>query len=433
MKKIHWQQQSVAQKKQILKRPIFDQATLLNDSKKIIDTVKRQGDEAVINLTQQYDQVQLSKLAVTVSEIKQAKQQIDSNIQKDIEMAISRLYAYQSSCLPNTQTFDSQDGIICQKIFRPISAVGLYVPGGSAPLISTLMMLAIPAVLAQCNTIVLCTPPNQDATLCCEMLVTASLCGIDKIYKVGGAQAIAAMAYGTREIPKVDKIYGPGNAWVTAAKQIVSQDPAGADIDMPAGPSELLVIADKDADASFVAADLLSQAEHGPDSQVILITDSPALAMHIEKELASQLNALPRKAIAMRALAHSTLIMVSDLKEAFSISNTYAPEHLSLQLKEARHYLPLVDHAGAVFLGYYTPETMGDYINGANHVLPTYGYANRMSGLSVVDFMHALSVQQVTESGLQRFGPAAMTLAAIEGLDAHKRAVEKRLQTLVEA
>lgn len=427
---LYWNQLSDEQKAAYLTRPAENNIATTDTVKSIIDQVKQTGDSALLALAEQYDQVSLNTLRVSKPEMNDAMNAISDEMLSAIKTAVSRITSYQQACQPSPVTVDTKDGIYCQRLPRPIDRVGLYVPGGSAPLISTVLMLAIPAQLAGCQTRVLCSPPNRYGLMDPHILVSASLCGITDIYKVGGAQAIAAMAYGTECIPRVNKIFGPGNAWVTEAKRQVSQDPGGASIDCPAGPSEVMVIADQYANAAFVAADLLSQAEHGIDSQVILVSDDIGLISAIQTHVQRQLSTLSRQSIAAQSLTHSRMILVDSLDTAIEISNQYAPEHLILQVQNADLMVPDITNVGAVFIGPWTPETMGDYITGANHVLPTYGYANRYSGLSINDFMRYISVQQVTQQGLRSLGPTAMTLAACEGLSAHKNAVAIRLTQL---
>jgi histidinol dehydrogenase len=325
---------------------------------------------------------------------------------------------------------ETMPGLVCEKLTRPIERVGLYVPGGSAPLFSTALMLGVPSQLAACPTRVLCTPPGRDGRVSPWILYAAQLCGISDVFKVGGAQAIAAMAFGTATIPKCDKLFGPGNAFVTEAKQQVARDPAGAAIDLPAGPSEVMVIADRVADERFVAADLLSQAEHGPDSQVVLVTFAEDIAFRIVLELSYQIKHLPRRDIAARAINHSRIILASSPAEAAEIANRYAPEHLILQLEKPRALLPRITAAGSVFVGPWTPESLGDYASGTNHVLPTYGWARAYSGLGLADFSRTMTVQEATPLGLAKIGGVVARLAAAEGLDAHRRAVTVRLQKL---
>ena len=321
-------------------------------------------------------------------------------------------------------------GVVCERVSHALDAVGLYVPAGSAPLPSAAVMLAVPAAIAGCPVRVLCTPPGPDGRADPAVLVAASRAGIADIYKIGGAQAIAAMAFGTASVPRVSKIFGPGNAYVTCAKTLVSSQPGGAAIDMPAGPSEVLVIADANADAAYVASDLLAQAEHGPDSQVLLVTTSDSLAARVQRQTAQQLAALPRAAIARAALANSRIVVVDDLATAIGISNRYAPEHLILQVDNARDFLADIRNAGSVFLGPWTPESVGDYCSGTNHVLPTYGNARAYSGLGVDQFMRYMTVQELSREGLEDIGGAVTRLASLEGLDAHAAAVAMRLETV---
>jgi histidinol dehydrogenase len=321
-------------------------------------------------------------------------------------------------------------GVRCERVIRPISAVGLYVPAGSAPLPSAVIMLGVPARIAGCPQRVLCTPPGRDGRAHPAVLVAARLCGIESVFKVGGAQAIAAMAYGTQSIPKVDKIFGPGNAWVTAAKQAAAADPAGAACDMPAGPSEVMVIADDSARPEFVAADLLAQAEHDPQAQAILVTSSAELAQAVTVAVMVRMRALSRRAVLEKSLASSRCLLVRDLQSAVAVANEYAAEHLILEVREPRRWLEQVRSAGSVFLGAWSPEPMGDYCSGTNHVLPTYGYARAYSGLSVLDFVKRITVQELSPEGLRALGPIAVTLAQLEGLDAHAEAVTCRLSAL---
>jgi histidinol dehydrogenase len=325
---------------------------------------------------------------------------------------------------------DTAPGVRVERVLRPIARVGLYVPAGSAPLPSTALMLGLPARIAGCREVVVCSPARPDGTCDPAVLYAARVVGVHRVFKLGGAQAIAAMAYGSASVPRCDKLFGPGNAWVTEAKLQVSTDPEGAAIDMPAGPSEVLVIADAQAEPSFVAADLLSQAEHGPDSQVLLVSPSAALLDAVAAEVQRQCAALPRAAIAREALAHSRLILVDSLEQALEVSNRYAPEHLILQVARPRAWLARVESAGSVFLGAWTPESVGDYASGSNHVLPTYGYARSHSGVSVASFQKQISVQELSADGLRAIGPCTATLAAAEQLEAHRRAVTLRLAAL---
>jgi len=318
--------------------------------------------------------------------------------------------------------------VVCERVSRPVPAVGLYVPAGSAPLPSTAIMLAVPASLAGCPLRVICTPPRPDGRADPAVVVAAMACGVDQIYKAGGAQAVAAMAYGTATIPKVDKIFGPGNAWVTEAKTQVATDPAGAALDMPAGPSEVMVVADATADPEFIALDLMSQAEHGPDSQAILVCTDAGLIEATHQAVAAALPALPRREIIAAALSHSVALQTADLDEAFEIVDRYAPEHLIIQVENPRQYIEKINNAGSVFLGPWTPESVGDYCSGTNHVLPTYGYARSYSGLSVSSFQKQLTFQELSRDGLEGLGNTVTTLAGLEGLDAHAEAVRVRLR-----
>jgi histidinol dehydrogenase len=347
-----------------------------------------------------------------------------------LETAIANVRRFHAAQLGTALSMEVMPGVRCERVFRPIPAVGLYVPAGSAPLPSTVIMVAIPALLAGCGQRVLCTPPAADGNANAAVLVAARRCGVTQVYKAGGAQAIAAMAYGTATVPKVDKIFGPGTALTTAAKQIVATDPAGAACDLPAGPSEVLVIADGDANPVFVAADLLAQAEHDVRAQALLVTDSAALAAAVAREFAAQCGTLSRQSILRQSAANCRAIVVPDIATALAVSNDYAPEHLIIQTREPRSLLDAVQNAGSVFLGAWSPESMGDYCSGTNHVLPTYGYARAYSGLSMTDFQKRMTVQELTGPGLVQLGPVAETLATLEGLDAHARAVSLRLDAL---
>jgi histidinol dehydrogenase len=347
-----------------------------------------------------------------------------------IDLAIRNVRTFHAAQKPSSLSVQTMPGVNCERVSHAIDAVGLYVPAGTAPLPSAAIMLAVPAEIAGCTTRIMCTPPRADGTADPAVLVAARRAGVNEIYKVGGAQAIAAMAYGTASIPKVHKVFGPGNSWVTMAKSIVAADAAGAAIDMPAGPSEVLVIADADASPEFVAADLLSQAEHGVDSQVLLLTTSLKLANQVDAAITSQLEALSRADIVREALANSRIVIVEDIDSAVQISNSYAPEHLILQVEDARSWLPSVRNAGSVFLGPWAPESVGDYCSGTNHVLPTYGYARSYSGLGLDQFMRQMTVQELSADGLAGIADSVMELADLEGLDAHAAAVRIRLEAL---
>jgi histidinol dehydrogenase len=393
----------------------------------IVDDVRARGDAALRELTRRLDGVALAEFEVSAGEFEAAGSAVDDALRGAMREAAARIERYHAAGMAGAYAVDTAPGVTCERMVRPIRRVGLYVPAGSAPLPSTALMLGVPARLAGCREVVLCTPPRKDGSADPAVLVAARLTGVDRVFKLGGAQAIAAMAHGTASVPRCDKLFGPGNAFVTEAKQQVAQAGLAA-IDMPAGPSEVLVIADEGADAGFVAADLLSQAEHGPDSQVLLLSDSAALLARVEREIDDQLQALPRAAIARAALAKSRLVRVASLEEAFAISNDYAPEHLILALREPRQWLDRVEAAGSVFLGDFTPEALGDYCSGTNHVLPTAGAAHAYSGVSVASFQTFVSVQAATPAGVAAIGPSAVTLAEAEGLEAHANAVRLRLQ-----
>ena len=349
-----------------------------------------------------------------------------------MQVAIDNVSKFQSAQLADAVRVETVTGVLCERISRPVQAVGLYVPAGSAPLPSTAIMLAVPARIAGCPVRILCTPPTAEGRADPAVVIAAQMCGIEDIFKVGGAQAIAALAYGTETIPKVDKIFGPGNAWVTAAKNVVSSDPAGAAQDMPAGPSEVMVIADATANPEFVAYDLLSQAEHGPDSQAILVCTDAGLAEAVDRAIERALPKLSRRAIIEDSLQHGAFIVVTDTAEAVRVANQYASEHLIIQIINPRQIIDSIKNAGSIFIGPWAPESVGDYCSGTNHVLPTYGYARNYSGLSVADFQKQLTVQELTRDGLIELAPTVRTLAQLEGLDAHAQAVAVRLESTEE-
>jgi len=426
---LFWNTLSNNQKKKLLERPTQSSTEKLTKTvRELIQKVQIEGDKALFSLTQKFDQVELSNLRVTPEEFDEAMNRVEPEVFKAFESAISQITAFHQKQRLSNLTVVTSPGIVCERLVVPIQRVGLYVPAGSAPLVSTVLMLGIPSRMSGCPLRVLCAPPNQAKTINPYLLVAASLCGIQDVFKVGGAQAIAAMAYGTETIPKVDKIFGPGNSWVTLAKMLVSLDPQGAQLDLPAGPSEVMVIADETANPVFVAADLLSQAEHGEDSQVFLISNSDTFAKAVNHQLEIQLEALSRKTIARRSLKQSHSIIVENLTDAISLVNAYAPEHLILQLANPRTYLPAIYNAGSIFLGPFSPESVGDYASGTNHVLPTAGFARSCSGLSVNDFMRTMSVQELTSEGLSSIAETIRLLTAIEGLDAHQKAIDLRLQ-----
>jgi histidinol dehydrogenase len=393
--------------------------------KDILQLVKKQGDRALFDLAKKFDKVTLKSLKVDSAIIKKAEKAISPALKKAIDTAYKNIYTFHSKQVNNKiEKIETMQGVVCWRKPVLIEKVGLYIPGGSAPLFSTVLMLGIPAKIAGNKEVILCTPPNIHPAI----LYAASKCGITNIFSVGGAQAIAAMAYGTKSIPKVDKIFGPGNSFVTMAKQLVTQE--GVAIDMPAGPSEVLVIADDTAEPAFVASDLLSQAEHGPDSQVILLSTSKALVAAVIRETEKQLKVLPRKTIAEKALKNSRVILLRSLDEALALSNQYAPEHLILSCKNAEKLAEKVVNAGSVFIGNYSPESAGDYVSGTNHTLPTNGYARAYSGVSVDSFIKKITFQQISKEGLTRIGNTVEVMAEAEQLLAHKNAVTIRLKAL---
>lgn len=423
-----WRTLSTAERQELMQRPAVRSNTrIAADVAAIIEQVRRDGDDAVRALTATLDGVALDALQVTAEEIVAARDALSDTDRNAITAAIANIQRFHKAQIPAPIRVETQPGVICERIARPIEAVGLYVPAGTAPLPSAAMMLAVPATLAGCDTRVLCSPPRKDGSLDPAIVFAAHAAGITQMFKIGGAQAIAAMAYGTATVPKVSKVFGPGNAYVTAAKMQVAADAAGAAQDMPAGPSEVLVIADAHADADFVATDLLSQAEHGADSQVILLTDSAALLESVNSAIERFLQMLDRSDLIRAALDHSALIEVPSIDDAIAISNQYAPEHLIVNTTNARTLLPKIRNAGSVFLGSLTPESLGDYCSGTNHVLPTYGYARNYSGLGIDQFLLQMTVQEATPDGFATIGPIAATLARLEGLSAHALAVDVRL------
>jgi histidinol dehydrogenase len=430
MKRIEWNSLDAAARADCLARPGGgDQNEVEAAVRRVFEQVRADGDTALRALTRRFDGVEIADFAVTPEEFEAARAQLPPKLRVALAEARGRLVTWHRAGMAAEFEVDTAPGVRCGRLLRPIPRVGLYVPAGTAPLPSTALMLGVPAQLAGCADVVLCTPPRADGTADPAVLVAAGLCGITRVFKLGGAQAIAAMAFGTPTLPRCDKLFGPGNRYVTAAKQLAAMLAGGPAIDMPAGPSEVLVIADAGAPPAHVAADLLSQAEHGPDSQVILVTDSAALIDAVEAEVARQLAELPREAIAQRALEHARLIRVQDIGEAFAISNTYAPEHLILALRQPRAWLDQVASAGSVFLGDYAPESLGDYCSGTNHVLPTNGAARAWSGVSVASFQTSISVQEVSREGLAAIGPCAVEIARAEGLEAHAQSVLRRLET----
>lgn len=424
---IIWSDTSEAQKQKAMSRPPIPPGDFQAAVAAIISRVRDGGDAALRELGEKYDGVLIEYLEVSAKEWADADSLVDPLVLDAMEEAISRIRAFHAAGKPAPLRMETAPGLRCEARYLPISPVGLYVPGGSAPLISTVMMLAVPAQIAGCEQLVLCSPPDAQGRIAPAILAAASRCGVQRVFKVGGAQAVAAMGLGTECVPACAKLFGPGNAWVTEAKQQISALPGGAARDMPAGPSEVLVIADDTADANAVCWDLLSQAEHGPDSQAIVISDSAALLDQVARLLPAMAAGLPRMGILTESLQHLRRIQVESLPQAVEISNRYAPEHLILNCRDADQLADEVTAAGSVFIGPWTPESLGDYCSGTNHVLPTYGYARAYSGLSVSDFMRRMTLQRASDRGLQNAGPCAATLAKAEGLDAHRMAVEYRL------
>lgn len=427
LKTIIWKDTSPKEQARLLQRSVkTDDLAFTEKVKQIIQSVRFEGDVAIKRLTKIYDGVDLAKLQVSQVECENARDQVKEAELKAMERAISNIRKFHELQKPVDIKVKMSLGVTCESLAKPIQRVGLYIPSGTAPLISTVLMLGVPAEIAGCPTRILCSPPRKDGTLDPHIIIGAKLCGVEKIYKIGGAQAIAAMAYGTETVPKVDKIFGPGNSYVTQAKMMVAQDPVGALCDLPAGPSEVMVIADKTANPEFVAADLLSQAEHGVDSQVILICTDSALIDEIGDAMMQQMQFLPRSEFIIQALTHSRALLVDTIGDAIAVVNDYAPEHLILQVRDPRSHLDAIQNAGSVFLGPWSPESVGDYASGTNHVLPTYGYAKSLSGLSVRDFMKMMTVQELSKEGLSSIAETVKTLARIEGLMAHEQAVSIR-------
>ncbi|MCG8709028.1 histidinol dehydrogenase [Brenneria sp. 4F2] len=426
---IDWRSCSPQEQRQLLTRPAIsasDRITRIVED--ILTSVKNRGDSALREYSAQFDKVQVDKIRVSAEEIAAAAERLDDEVKQAMATAVRNIETFHNAQKLPAVDVETQPGVRCQQLTRPIATVGLYIPGGSAPLPSTVLMLGTPARIAGCKRVVLCSPPP----IADEILYAAQLCGIEEVFQLGGAQAIAAMAFGSESVPKVDKIFGPGNAYVTEAKRQVSQDLAGAAIDMPAGPSEVLVIADSGATPAFVAADLLSQAEHGPDSQVILLTPDAALAKAVADAVEQQLALLSRADIARQALSSSRVIVTRDLEQCIEISNRYGPEHLIIQTRDAEQWVEQITSAGSVFLGDWSPESAGDYASGTNHVLPTYGYTATYSSLGLADFQKRMTVQQLTPQGLLQLAPTIETLAQAEQLTAHKNAVTLRVAALKE-
>ncbi len=425
-----WRELTDEQQAAVLRRPAVDASGLADAVAEILGQVRRGGDRALLELTERFDGVRLAGLQVGRADLASSESRVNPELLQAMDRAAGRIRTFHEAAMPAPVSLETAGGLRCATTYRPIDPVGLYVPGGSAPLISTVLMLAIPASLAGCEEIVLCTPPGADGKVAPEIMAAASRCGVTRVFSVGGAQAIAAMAFGTETVPACAKLFGPGNAWVTEAKRQVANLPGGAAQDLPAGPSEVLVIADGDADAEATAWDLLSQAEHGPDSQSLLLSDSLQLLDKVANMIAGMAAGLPRAGILDKSLQNLRLVLVRSMPEAIEVSNRYAPEHLILNCRQADALVDEVTAAGSVFLGPWTPESLGDYCSGTNHVLPTYGYARAYSGLSAADFLRRMTVQKAAPEGLAAAGPDAIALAAAEGLDAHRMAVEHRLGRL---
>ena len=420
-----YQYPSSTEWKALLQRPAINVAVLEESVKKILQEVKQQGDAAVKKFTLQFDKATINNLQVAEEDFMIAQQSLDAKLKAAILSAKVNIETFHKSQLSEPEVIETMPGVQCWRKSVAIEKVGLYIPGGTAPLFSTILMLGIPAKLAGCKEIILCSPPDANGNLHPAILFAAKAVGITKVFKAGGVQAIAAMAYGTETIPAVSKIFGPGNQYVTCAKQLVQQD--GLAIDMPAGPSEVAVYADESANAAFVAADLLSQAEHGSDSQVILVSTSQQVVNSVQEQIALQLEALPRKDIAAKALNNSKLIVVNNEAEAIALLNEYAPEHLILSCVNANDLAETIINAGSVFIGDYSPESVGDYASGTNHTLPTNGYAKAYSGVSVDSFVKKITFQQLTQEGLKNISKTVIAMAEAEGLQAHANAVKIRL------
>ncbi len=412
----------------LLKRPALEKKDLRKTVQEIFLKVRNEGDAALKEFAIKFDQVNIENLLVSKEEIEFANTEVSGELKAAITQAKENIFKFHLAQKEQSEEIETVEGVLCWRESRPIEKVGLYIPGGTAPLFSTVLMLAVPAQIAGCREVIICTPPQKDGSINPAILCTAQLCGISKIFKVGGAQAIAALTVGTESIPKVDKIFGPGNQYVTQAKQLAME--YNVAIDLPAGPSEVLVIADENAHPEFCAADLLSQAEHGTDSQVIFISTDENVFNDTLKEIEKQVAELPRNEIAKLALENSRFILMNSVEEVLEMSNFYAPEHLILAVDNPRNYISKITNAGSVFLGNYTPESAGDYASGTNHTLPTNGFAKNYSGVSLDSFVKKITIQEISKTGLQNIGKTIELMAAAEGLDAHKNAVSLRLKSL---
>ncbi len=408
-------------------RPAIEMGKIVGIVKPILEDVKRNGLKSAIGYAKKFDGFTGENVRVTKQEFNEAERKLDKSTKQALEKAYKNIYKFHSKQLPKSYSMEVVNGVKCRREFRPIENVGLYIPGGTAILPSTMLMLGIPAKIAGCKRVVVCSPSKEEK-INFPLLYAAKLCGINEFYKIGGAQAIALMAYGDGVVKKVDKIFGPGNQYVTAAKQLLTMNTSGIAIDMPAGPSEVLVIADKNANPAFVAADLLSQAEHGIDSQVVLVTDSKKIAVEVQKEIELQSKLLPRKNLIKQCLKNSFTLIVKDIEQAIQFSNLYAPEHLILNIKSAQSFSHKIINAGSVFLGQYSPESAGDYASGTNHSLPTYGFAKSYGGITVESFMKSVTFQELTKKGLNNIAGTVEKLAEIEGLQAHKNPISIRVK-----
>lgn len=429
MQLTYWQQCSKQQQQALLVRPAITASDRISATvASVLQQVKDEGDSALRSLSAKFDKVEVANIRLSSDDINAAASRLSDKLKQAMEVAAQNINVFHQAQQLSPVNIETLPGVRCQQVTRPIASVGLYIPGGSAPLLSTALMLGIPAKIAGCQQVILCSPPP----IADEILYAAQLCGIESIFQLGGAQAIAAMAFGSESVPKVDKIFGPGNAYVTEAKRQVSQSQDGAAIDMPAGPSEVLVIADSGANPAFIAADLLSQAEHGPDSQVILLTPDVTLAQAVAEQVEQQLITLSRADIARQALAESRIIVTENIQQCVDISNRYGPEHLIIQTRQPEQLIDLITSAGSIFLGDWSPESVGDYASGTNHVLPTYGYTATCSSLGLADFQKRMTVQQLTPQGLLALAPTVEILAQAEQLTAHKQAVSLRVAALKE-
>jgi histidinol dehydrogenase len=413
---------------EILKRPVFEVSDLFGKVQTILDEIKMNGDEALRKYTLQFDGVKLDSFLVTEKELTEAELQIDEELKVAINLASKNIQTFHAAQITQIKKTETTSGVVCWQKPVPIEKVGLYIPGGTAPLFSTVLMLAVPAQIAGCKEIVLCSPPNKEGKIHPAILYAAKISGVTQIYKLGGVQAIGAMAFGTQTIPKTYKIFGPGNQFVVAAKQLVSMNDVS--IDMPAGPSEVLVVADETSNAAFVASDLLSQAEHGADSQVVLVANNQEVVENVLTEIELQIKNLPRGKTATKALENSILIVMGNFKEQIDLINEYAPEHLIISTKNYPDYIDKITNAGSVFLGEYTPESAGDYASGTNHTLPTNGWARSYSGVNLDSFLKKITFQEISKEGLKNIGPAIEIMAAAEELEAHKNAITLRLKQL---